>query len=146
MRTTQRSGFRVQGAGFRLGAAWVARMQPPLPSHAGRLCGALPQRSPPCERSPAQLPRRYVVEARVLAKPSIFQRVCYSATWMPFPFPHIDICIASQGYDLGEVRPKPNLDPGTCPVSSARMCLCAPGAASLHTVMTLVHAWPVRGR
>ena len=39
----------------------------------------------------------------MLAKPSIFQRYCYSATWMPWPFPTTDILIRSQGYDLGEV-------------------------------------------
>ena len=50
---------------------------------------------------------QYVVEAKVLAKPSIFQRYCYSATWMPWPFPTTDILIRSQGYDLGEVRPPP---------------------------------------
>ena len=50
-----------------------------------------------------QLGAQYVVEAKVLAKPSIFQRYCYSATWMPWPFPTTDILIRSQGYDLGEV-------------------------------------------
>ena len=56
---------------------------------------------------------RYVVEALVLGKPSIFQRICYSATWMPFPFPHIDIFIKSQGYDLGEVC-APATGPSIC--------------------------------
>ena len=50
---------------------------------------------------------QYVVEAVVLAKPSIFQRFCYSATWMPWPFPTTDILIRSQGYDLGEVTSPP---------------------------------------
>ena len=44
----------------------------------------------------------------MLAKPSIFQRFCYSATWMPWPFPTTDILIRSQGYDLGEVTRPPD--------------------------------------
>ncbi len=47
---------------------------------------------------------RYVLESLILAEPSIFQSTLYAASWLPFPFPHIDVVVEARGIDLADVR------------------------------------------
>ena len=47
---------------------------------------------------------RYVTESIILSEPSIFESTLYAASWLPFPFPHIDVVVNAQGIDLAEVR------------------------------------------
>ena len=46
---------------------------------------------------------RYVTESIILAEPSIFESTVYAASWLPFPFPHIDVVVAARGIDLADV-------------------------------------------
>lgn len=46
---------------------------------------------------------RYVLESIILAEPSIFQSTLYAASWLPFPFPHIDVVVEARGVDLADV-------------------------------------------
>lgn len=46
---------------------------------------------------------RYVTESVILAEPSIFESTLYAASWLPFPFPDIDLVVAARGIDLAEV-------------------------------------------
>ena len=46
---------------------------------------------------------KYVVDATVVAQPSIFDSYVYSATWLPFPFPLVDLLVRGRGFDLGQV-------------------------------------------
>ena len=46
---------------------------------------------------------RYVTESVILAEPSIFESTVYAASWLPFPFPHIDVVVAARGMDLADV-------------------------------------------
>jgi len=46
---------------------------------------------------------RYVLESLILAEPSIFQSTLYAASWLPFPFPHIDVVVEARGIDLADV-------------------------------------------
>lgn len=48
---------------------------------------------------------RYVLESLILAEPSIFQSTLYAASWLPFPFPHIDVVVEARGIDLADVWP-----------------------------------------
>lgn len=48
---------------------------------------------------------RYVLESLILAEPSIFQSTLYAASWLPFPFPHIDVVVEARGIDLADVCP-----------------------------------------
>lgn len=45
---------------------------------------------------------RYVLESLILAEPSIFQSTLYAASWLPFPFPHIDVVVEARGIDLAD--------------------------------------------
>ena len=47
---------------------------------------------------------RYVTESIILSEPSIFESTLYAASWLPFPFPHIDVVVNARGIDLAEVR------------------------------------------
>ena len=47
---------------------------------------------------------RYVTESMILAEPSIFESTIYAASWLPFPFPHIDVVVTARGVDLADVR------------------------------------------
>ncbi len=47
---------------------------------------------------------RYVLDSTILAEPSIFQSTLYAASWLPFPFPHIDVVVEARGIDLADVR------------------------------------------
>lgn len=49
---------------------------------------------------------RYVLESLILAEPSIFQSTLYAASWLPFPFPHIDVVVEARGIDLADVWPR----------------------------------------
>ena len=46
---------------------------------------------------------RYVTESIILAEPSIFENTVYAASWLPFPFPHIDVVVSARGIDLADV-------------------------------------------
>lgn len=46
---------------------------------------------------------RYVTESVILAEPSIFESTLYAASWLPFPFPDIDVVVAARGIDLADV-------------------------------------------
>ncbi len=46
---------------------------------------------------------RYVTKSVILAEPSIFESTLYAASWLPFPFPHIDVVVAARGIDLADV-------------------------------------------
>ena len=46
---------------------------------------------------------RYVTESVILAEPSIFESTLYSASWLPFPFPHLDVVVKARGIDLADV-------------------------------------------
>ena len=58
---------------------------------------------------------RYVTESIILAEPSIFESTLYSASWLPFPFPHIDVVVQARGIDLADV---------SCMCSSSCYGLC----------------------
>jgi len=65
---------------------------------------------------------RYVLESLILAEPSVFQSTLYAASWLPFPFPHIDVVVEARGIDLADVR--------LC-------CINAPFIHTLHEAMML---------
>ena len=46
---------------------------------------------------------RYVLDSIILAEPSIFESTLYAASWLPFPFPHIDVVVQARGIDLADV-------------------------------------------
>lgn len=46
---------------------------------------------------------RYVTESVILSEPSIFESTLYAASWLPFPFPHIDVVVSARGIDLADV-------------------------------------------
>ncbi|KAL3137283.1 hypothetical protein ABBQ32_006825 [Trebouxia sp. C0010 RCD-2024] len=45
---------------------------------------------------------RYVTESVILSEPSIFESTLYAASWLPFPFPHIDVVVSARGIDLAD--------------------------------------------
>lgn len=45
---------------------------------------------------------RYVLDSIILAEPSIFESTLYAASWLPFPFPHIDVVVQARGIDLAD--------------------------------------------
>ena len=46
---------------------------------------------------------RYVIESLILAEPSIFESTLYASSWLPFPFPHLDVVVTARGIDLADV-------------------------------------------
>lgn len=46
---------------------------------------------------------RYVLDSLILTEPSIFESTLYAASWLPFPFPHIDVVVQARGIDLADL-------------------------------------------
>ena len=47
---------------------------------------------------------KYIMDPTILSSPTIYESTVYSATWLPFPFPAMDLVVKARGFDLAEVR------------------------------------------
>ena len=62
----------------------------------------------------------YVLDSIILEEPSIFESTVYSGSWLPFPFPAIDVVVQARGFDLADVSAPQHA------VSRPCNCCCRP--------------------